>query len=37
MKRPKNFTEDADWSAPSYILRRFRQIDIGESISQSEL
>ena len=37
MKRPKNFTEDADWSAPSYILRCFRQIDIGESISQSEL
>ena len=37
MERPKNFTEDADWSAPSYILRRFRQIDIGESISQSEL
>ena len=37
MKRPKNFTEDADWSAPSYILRRFRQIGIGESISQSEL
>ena len=37
MKRPKNFTEDADWSAPSYILRRFRQIDIGENISQSEL
>ena len=37
MKRPKNFTEDADWSAPSYILRRFRQIAIGESISQSEL
>ena len=37
MERPKNFTEDADWSAPSYILRRFRQIGIGESISQSEL
>ena len=37
MERPKNFTEDADWSAPSYILRRFRQIAIGESISQSEL
>lgn len=37
MERPKNFTEDADWSAPSCILRRFRQIAIGESISQSEL
>lgn len=37
MERPKNFTEDADWSAPSYILRRFRQIAIGESISQPEL
>lgn len=37
MERPKNFTEDADWSAPSYILRRFRRIAIGESISQSEL
>jgi len=37
MKQPKNFTEDADWSAPSCILRRFRQIAIGESISQPEL
>lgn len=37
MERPKNFTEDADWSAPSCILRRFRQIAIGESISQPEL
>lgn len=37
MKQPKNFTEDADWSAPSCILRRFRQIAIGESISQLEL
>ena len=37
MKQPKNFTEDADWSAPSYILRRFRHIAIGESISQPEL
>lgn len=37
MKQPKNFTENADWSAPSCILRRFRQIAIGESISQPEL
>ena len=37
MKQPKNFTGDADWSAPSYILRRFRQIAIGESIPQPEL
>lgn len=37
MKQLKNFTEDADWSAPAYILRRFKQINIGESISQSEL
>lgn len=37
MKQPKNFTEGADWSAPSCILRRFRQIAIGESISQPEL
>ena len=37
MERPKNFTENADWSAPSCILRRFRQIAIGESISQPEL
>lgn len=37
MKQPKNFTEDADWSAPSCILRRFRRIAIGESISQPEL
>ena len=37
MKRPKNFKEDADWSSPSYILRRFRHIAIGESIPQPEL
>lgn len=28
---------EADWSAPSYILKRFNQISIGEKISQAEL